>query len=159
MRGIKYNERKMMATETAAKPLTIATSPAALNQLIADIDDKALKADKYGNWWGLARWATTILLGVLSSTVAAKDSLKSSVLPDLTGWIPVFALLVAIFTLLDQTIKPGAKWQLSGKYAAQFRQMGVRARATDPNSVKDVLALSSDFLALQADWLKDTTIG
>ena len=138
--------------------LTAATSPAALNKLIADIDDKASKAAHYGSLWGLARWASTLILVVLSSTVAAKDSLKDSVLPDLTHWIPVFAWLVAIFTLLDQSIKPGANWQLSENYAAQFRQMGVRASATDPTNVGDVLALSKDFVALEAAWIKETTI-
>jgi hypothetical protein len=148
-----------MATKPAATPLTAATSPAALDALIADIDSKAVKADYYGGWWGVARWTSTLVLIVLSSTVAAKDTLNNSILPNLTGWIPVFALLVAIFTLLDQTIKPGTKWQLSGKYAAQFRHMAIRARAIDPTNVQDVLALSSDFVALEADWLKETTIG
>jgi hypothetical protein len=147
-----------VSTKPAPAPLTPTTSPAALNALIADIDGKADKADHSGRLWGIARWISTLILVVLSSTVAAKDTLKSSVLPDLTGWIPVFALLVAIFTLLDQTIKPGTKWQLSGKYAAQFRHMSVRARATDPTNVQDILALSNDFVALEADWLKETTI-
>jgi len=90
-----------------------------------------------------------VFLIIASAVVAGQDALRASVAAFVTGWVPVLALAVTVFTTLDTWMKPRDKWRGFMEDRDALDDLRLRVEARGPATAGAVDTLRDEFTLLR----------
>jgi len=81
--------------------------------------------------WLIAYAFILVATVALPVVIASKETLRTSVVGDIDGWVPVLALVVALSAALDQKLQSQNRWHWYGDDRDAARQLLLEVEDTD----------------------------
>ena len=98
--------------------------------------------------WLVAYSLILVATVALPVVIASKETLRTSIVGNIDGWIAILALTVALVAALDQKLQSQTRWHSYGDDRDAARQLLLEVEDTDPDDDKALTAQRESWKAL-----------